>query len=185
MILPIKSQGFPNALSTLGVQSPLQGPFWGFESTVLPTIEIASTNVRSSSGVPYVGRNANLGVIATPAANATLANSVVGWMPVGFWAIRATWYVLNTTVANGTTIELRRVNAAFVTQDFETMDLVTASGGQKNWAFGSRDIVLWNPEEGNQFVLVNVGNLPTAGSVAFGILRWRYLGSQINLTPNP
>lgn len=184
MILPIKSQGFPNVLSVLGVQSPLQGPFWGFESTVLPTIEVASTNVKSSSGVPWVGRNADLGPIATPAANATLANSVVGWMPQGYWALHCTWYCLNTTVANGTTIELRRVNAAFVTQDFETLDLVTASGGQKNYAIGSRDIVMWNPTEGHQFVLANVGNLPTAGSVAFGILRWRFLGSQINLSPN-
>jgi len=53
-ILLLKGQGFPEVLEKLGVQLPLQGPFWGFDSNVVPTYEIGSSSIQQNSlGLPY------------------------------------------------------------------------------------------------------------------------------------
>jgi len=53
-ILLLKGQGFPEVLSKLGVQLPLQGPFWGFDSIVVPTFTIGSSSLQQNTlGLPY------------------------------------------------------------------------------------------------------------------------------------
>lgn len=53
-ILLLKGQGFPEVLNKLGVQLPLQGPFWGFDSIVVPQYLIGSSAVMQNTlGLPY------------------------------------------------------------------------------------------------------------------------------------
>lgn len=53
-ILQIRAQGFPELITRLGIVQPLQGPFWGFESTVIPTYKIGSLSTdTNASGLPY------------------------------------------------------------------------------------------------------------------------------------
>jgi len=53
-ILLLKGQGFPEVLSKLGVQLPLQGPFWGFDSIVVPQYLIGSSAIMQNTlGLPY------------------------------------------------------------------------------------------------------------------------------------
>lgn len=53
-ILLLKGQGFPEVLNKLGVQLPLQGPFWGFDSIVVPQYLIGSSAIMQNTlGLPY------------------------------------------------------------------------------------------------------------------------------------
>ena len=175
MLLPIKSQGFPNLISELGIQSPLVGPFWNFESTVLPIIDVRGVQVVPGAEPPYTGGAATAGILVTPAALAFLAqtNAVFN---IGSWALYLSWSWVNAS-ANTSYIYFRQFNDTFtVVLETEVLDVIGAAGTSRATGSGSRILSLDKRVFGNPWALQNSTALATAGSQVSGVIRARYLG---------
>lgn len=98
MLLNIKNQGFPTLLETLGVQQPLAGPFWGFESTVIPTFQIGNSSVNLNGGLPYRPADSIDAVAVNPLASAALIQTAS--LEAGRYAFKLNWTFINADVAN-------------------------------------------------------------------------------------
>lgn len=175
MLLQIKSQGFPEILTDLGIQSPLQGPFWGFESTVLPIVDVQKNTVRPLATTPYDGF-ASAGVLATPAAGAFLAQTNAVLFR-GAWAIQANVAWVNTSATNAFVL-FERYNDTFTlaleSQPIATIGSTTDAEGKVGQV--TREFVLQKASFGQPWALTVSNALATAGSVVWGSLRIRYLG---------
>jgi len=114
MLLPIKTQGFPQIIEQLGIQPPLVGPFWGFESTVIPTYLVGSSGILATSLPPFKLIDSDTkGVIVNPQTIDTLAFIGDGGVPGpnrlqrGFYAYRFNYSFVNTGVAGTNYIQLQ------------------------------------------------------------------------------
>jgi len=175
MILPIRSQGFPDLITELGIQSPLSGPFWGFESTVLPTIDVRNPRNLPRSGVVYDGF-ASVGQIPLPAANSILAQTNTVLFR-GAWALSLNWAWVNTTASN-CFIAFQRWNDTFtVLLEEEILDVIGQPAlGERQIGSGHRELVIQKNNFGEPWALTNLQALGAAGSVLYGSIRMRYLG---------
>jgi hypothetical protein len=175
MLLQIRSQGFPNLISELGIQSPLQGPFWGFESTVIPIIDVRGARNLPRSGVVYDGF-ASAGQIGQPGANTFLAQTN-NLFKRGAWAIYLSWAWINVEATNSILL-FRRYNDAFtVVLEQEHLDIFGGTAiGEKRLGGGHREMVIQKNNFGEPWALVLQQAMPTAGSIAEGVIRVRYLG---------
>lgn len=175
MILPIRSQGFPELITELGLQSPLQGPFWQFESTVLPIIDVRGLQNKPRSG-PTLGPASTAGQIPTPAANTFLATTNAVLFQ-GNWALRLSWAFVNTS-PNNAFIAFRRFNDTFtLVLEEEILDTVGDPAlGERSVGAGYRDIVLQKPSFGQPWAIQNLQAMAAAGSVAWASIRAVYLG---------
>lgn len=175
MLLPIRSQGFPNLIDELGVQSPMVGPFWNFESTVLPVVDVRGLRNKARSGVVYDGF-ASAGQIPTPAANSFLAQTNNQFF-AGAWAIRVSFAWVNTTAANAF-IAFRRFNDTFTVVLEEEIVAVVGqpATNEGEIGYGFKDYVLQKNSFGQPWAVQNLQALATAGTVLWASLRLRYLG---------
>lgn len=175
MLLPIRSQGFPGLIDELGVQSPLVGPFWNFESTVLPIIDVRGLRTKPRSGAVYDGF-ATAGSIPTPAANTILAQTNTILL-AGAWAIQASCSWVNATAASAN-ITFCRFNDTF-TVVLERQVLATVGAVGSNAAVGQhfQQFALQKNSFGQPWAIRIEQALATAGTVVEGALRIRYLGT--------
>lgn len=100
MPLQIRSQGFPNILNALGVVQPLQGPFWGFEPTVVPNWQVGSNPLETSLGaVPYLPEDLLDVTVIAPAASATLIQTPN--LKAGSYIFQINFTFINNTAGGG------------------------------------------------------------------------------------
>jgi len=95
MPLQIKTQGFPSLIQELGIQSPLQGPFWGFEPTVIPIYAIGSNNVQAIAAMPYSAGDFASSVVVNPGLAQELVFSAD--LPAGRYGFQLDFHYQNTT----------------------------------------------------------------------------------------
>lgn len=176
MLLPIRSQGFPNLITQLGIQSPLQGPFWNFESTVLPTIDVRSLRNEPTTGMAVMDAFASAGQLATPIAGDFLAT--FGPLLIGAWALRFQWAWVNQSAGNAF-LAFQRLNDTFTVVLQE--DIIETIGGstlaQRQVGANHLDLVLQNTFSDQPYGLRILQGLATAGSVVVGSVRGRFLGT--------
>jgi len=174
MILNLQGQGFPEILKLLGVNQPLAGPFWAFESTILPVLNVGSTQVLSSS-TPPMENFFTMGQIATPGATATLANTVISNLQKGWHALRLQMFWRNLTAARSE-ISLQRWNSVGAVQETDYLVVIAPTGTAGENGQYTVDLVLQIPEFGDQWLLINTSALATPGTVVYGSIRTRFLG---------
>lgn len=175
MILPIRSQGFPNLIDELGVQSPIQGPFWGFESTVIPTVDVRGLRTKPRSPAVYDGF-ASAGTIVTPAAGAFLAQTNTILL-AGAWAIQLSWAFINASAGSANIIFVRMNDTFTVTLEREVVAIIGGTVATQGLVgYGSKQIALQKNSFGQPWALRVEQALVTAGTVVEGAIRLRYLG---------
>lgn len=170
MLLPLKNQGFPGVLDQLGIQSPMQGPFWGFESTVLPIYIIGSENIQQGTTFPYLRNDSADSTNTNPGASATLLQSPN--LEAGRYALRIFWAINNSSVtASMLLFKVRDVLGTVI----QTVALqpIGEDGSSQDMSRGSEEF-LENLNEGDFFFLENLAALASADvRVAW---RWARLG---------
>lgn len=130
MLLHIKSQGFPNVLNQLGIQSPLQGPFWGFESTVLPTYQIGCSSIQPTSVSPFKNIDQDTqGILVAPLAIDVIAYIGGAGYPLqrGFYAYEIDFWWVCTGAATSNQFALQFWDATKTTA--RDLTLVGLTGG--------------------------------------------------------
>lgn len=184
MLLPIRTQGFPSLINQLGIQSPLQGPFWGFESTIVPVYEIGSSSVKSVGPPAYRLEDSDTrGMKTAPLAIDTLAliGSLNRPAQRGFYAYHIRfWWV--STGAHGTNIfslqfwdqtkTIARQNVLFGITGGTTVP--PASGSE------TYESVQEFVEDGD-FGEINMAMDGGAGLSVYVATKWRFLG--VDLLP--
>lgn len=175
MLLQIRSQGFPGLIDELGISSPLQGPFWQFESTVLPIIDVRGAKNLPRSGVVY-DLFSTAGELATPTAGDFLATTNTLFKP-GAWALRFSWAFANNS-AGSAFLAIQRLNDTFtVVLEQEIVEAIGGTTlGMNRVGSGFTEMVLQKNTFGEPWGLRILQTLATAGSVVVGSIRARYLG---------
>ena len=93
--LGIKQEGYPELLRKTGAQSPLQGPFWGLSSTVVPTFNVGNASVIPGQDFPYPFPNYSAGTVTSPAAE-TVAAQTASVTVRGFYGLKMEGYLVNS-----------------------------------------------------------------------------------------
>jgi len=169
-ILLLKGQGFPEVLNKLGVQLPLQGPFWGFDSVVVPTYTIGSSSLQQNClGLPYNNVDFVEDIALNPLAALLLTSPNLS---EGRYAFQ-----LHTAWGNGDTVDsyllwkIRQLSGAVK----RTTALTTMANVVQAMAYGGR---VWDfvedMQEGDSAFSENLTAF-TPGSIR-STLRWIRLG---------
>lgn len=157
MLLQIKNQGFPSLLTQLGVQSPLQGPFWGFESTVVPTFVLGSYNLQENVGAfPYQVTDQASSTIINAGSQTQLLQSP--GLPQGRYAIKINWSFINAAlVASSILFKIRQFNTGSV---LRTVALTPMSAAGKGFDHGrGSENFEENMGDGDFFYLENLTSI--------------------------
>lgn len=179
MILQIKTQGFPNLIRDLGVQSPLQGPFWGFDPTVIPTYQIGSDSINKNAlGLPYPKANFIDDVAVNPGASAIPIQTPN--LEAGIWAFQVHWAIGNGS-ANSTFLLYKVANVGGTVIRVTAICCVAPTGSSAAFQNGETNFVE-EIQEGDTIFLENLTALANADFRT--TLRWVKL-SNSSVLPSP
>lgn len=173
MQLAIKTQGFPSVLSKLGVQSPLSGPFWSFESTVLPVFQIGSTSIQSQTAlITPPGNHLDVASVNPGAATAILTSPN---QPAGLYGIQITWSFGNGA-ANATALLFKIRNLAGSVLRTWSLDTIGQAASSRD--FGRGEITLTeNLNENDSFFLENLSAI-ASGTIRCS-MKWVRIGDNV------
>lgn len=169
-MLQLKSQGFPDVLKLLGVQSPLSGPFWGFEPTILPIYIIGSESQQHTATFFSSRFNHQDSVTSNPGASAFLLDSPA--MSAGRHVIHLWWSFFNAS-ANASTVVFKTRDSGGTVINTIPITVVGATGNNMDHTRGETEICE-ELEEGDDFILENLSALATASFRA--AWKWERLG---------
>jgi len=172
MILQIKTQGFPSIIKDLGVQSPLSGPFWGFEPTVIPTYQIGDLSVKLNAAQPYFPADIDTDSATDPGDNQALAVSPA--LPAGRYAIEAGW-TFGVGAANGSQMSFAVISSAVVTLRQYFLEIMGPAAGSRQYGSAQRFFVE-DLYENDHIELINQTQM-LGSTLIRSYLKWYLIGS--------
>ena len=129
-VLQIKDTGFQQMVSDLGVQSPLQGPFFGLEQVVRPVYLLGASAQVSATTARFESKNFNHQEFADPTVGTRFNVSPV--LPRGRYQFKLNWFFLNPAATGFARIIFAIEDGVPANQFLYTLDLVgnTTNGRQ-------------------------------------------------------
>ena len=166
-VLPINKQGFPAVLKNLGVIQPLQGPFWGFDPTIMPVFVVGDVSTKQNAGMPYFTGDFNTNVTVDPGTLAVLA--VTPQLVSGRYGLEFD-YVWFVGAANGSLLTYSVVDGGgSVVRDF-TFDIMGPTGTPRdrgaNQLFFVEDL-----NDGDKIAIINSSAI-LASSFVRSTIKW-------------
>lgn len=175
-VLQIKSQGFPNLVQDLGVQSPLAGPFWGLETTVVPTYIVGASQPVPQLSTPYPFQNFDSSNSVNPLAGAVIARTVA--LERGRYNLEVEYWFSNAAASTFTFLVFQAHDAVGGTLQLWEFDLMTLDTQSRPTGKGRMEMSYENVVE-NGFFDVQVSNQVVNGSVG-ATMRWLKTGDLRN-----
>lgn len=175
-ILQVKSQGFPNLISDLGVQSPLQGPFWGLETITRPVYIVGASKPVPQTATPYPLQNFDYNLNVNPLAGTELAKTVA--LTRGRYNLEITYWFSNGGVSSNSRLLIHFSDALGGTIQFWDFDFISGTGSSRPDAMGRFEISAENAVENGFFSIQNSTQLTNAD---IGMtIRWLRTGDLAN-----
>lgn len=167
-VLQIKSQGFPSLVNDLGVQSPLAGPFWGLETTVLPTYIIGASAPVPATSAPYPFINFAHGNALNPLAGAVIVRTEA--LPRGRYNLEIHYWFTNGSITETTFLVFQALDAAGGTAQLWQFDICTDTTRPRPVGVGKLEMSYDNTIPNGFFDVETSGQLTQGRIVA--TIRW-------------
>lgn len=165
----IKSQGFPELLKKLGVQSPLVGNFWSLGSLVSPVYLVGTDPNQLHTRFRYPFSNYRENVESTMGENTIVITPA---LVRGLYAVRFDWTWFNQSGSSRLDFIIR--DAAAATVKNTSLQRMSTGTTATTFGAGSAEFVEEIPGDGFQMLFQNLENI-AAFEIACS-MRWAFLG---------
>lgn len=174
--LQIRSKGFPQLVADLGVQSPLQGPFWTISTLAMPVYLVGSSEPTSVGPQEYSLNDVTSAQVANPLGSSIIAQTAA--LDRGKYAIRIDYWFNNQTAATFSELLLTTSDPTLGTTQLVSLDLIGFPTIGHNVVQNTMEMGLEMPHDGGFFIVQNLTALTTA--LVNCVLRWRRTGPLLN-----